>query len=474
MFSFIGRLLGFAETSKTIKPEEGNPPKPDVNPAPTQAPPPITLQRILAAHHAGRGTPPKSLIVRQIETKLRALLADPEKNVISIHGPSKQGKTSLINAVLKQPGRALCVEASAHSENPIAELYALFLTQAGAQVEQTNALAVHGRIAAEATVTLPGIARAGGSSELGAEFATTQVPIHGTLSNAGWVAHVLKSATTLRVLCIDSFHHFDHEVQQDLARDFTLFANEGFKIVVAGTWKQRGFIVTQNGDLRGQHGEVDVNDWPDADMKAVIAAGADFLGATLTKATQDALVKQAFGSIGALQMTCRKLHELRLTDPISQTAKLSSEVNRAAQRVTGEQSEDLARTIHKVSQFGQQDATGRHVASFIAEAMLNRSFRDFAAGLAEHDVISEANTCAENWAKNQGTEPLKIVRATFNRHHRNQWAMMQAQENTTPIFVWDKSISKFVINDSMLIFVHHTNADKLRQLFLLEVLGALH
>ncbi|MFT4619698.1 MAG: hypothetical protein ACI90Y_001015 [Polaromonas sp.] len=424
----------------------------------------LTPERIRETHHAGRGTPPRSLIVRQIETQLRGLLSDPEICVISVHGPSKQGKTSLISTVLKKPGLALCVEASAHAENPIAELYALLLTDAGAEIVQSTTTSVGAEGSITASVILPTL-NVGAKFSRARQQTKVKAPVSGSLSNAAWVARLLKQATPLRIICIDSFHHFEHDVQRALARDFTLFANEGFKIVVAGTWKQRGFIVEQNGDLQGQNGEVDVNDWPDEDMLAVINAGEGFLGTDLGDAKRRALVRQAFGSIGALQMTCRKLYELQLQSASSDEPPPSQVVNRAAQIVSAEQCETLAQTAYKVSKFGQKDEAGRHVASFVIEAMLNRSFRELEAGLDEKDVLGDAQDCVRKWATEQETQPLIFAKQTFNRHRSNQWAMMQAECNTTPVFVWDKSISKYVVNDAMLMFVHHTNSSKLRILF---------
>ncbi len=415
----------------------------------------LSLKDIRATHNISRHAPPGALIVRQAETDLRDHIDNPDYCVISLHGPSKQGKSSLLRPLLRNTDEVLGIEASDGMRK--IDLYRGLLQRAGAVIEQ-------GATESDSVSVKVNLGIVSLGYQDNAE--TPQRIFQGSLLDAQWVSSLIANATQARVLVIDSFHHFSKAEQTALSKDFTVFAGAGFTIVAAGTWKQANYLVERNGDLRGQHAHVSVDPWDEAELQNVVRTGARALGLSLPRSLVVAIAKQSNGSIAALQQICARYYDDVRTGAIEYVGQSPSQlVNMAAQKLSNDMANDMADTLFKASQWGTRDATGRRIVSYVIEEVLSVSATDLRAGFALEGLHDRVNARMQAAAEAASQEFTPIDRAEFNQKLKAQWPAHQASINNTPMFVWDQTIDRFVVNDAMLTFIHRASWAQLGNAF---------
>ena len=212
------------------------------NQVPTRSRPP-SEEDVELVHLVAKNFTPKSYIKRTAETDLEKILSRPSASVVSLHGPSKQGKSTVIRSLLRQGLNAVWIEAPSQLSKDA--LYEHVLAEAGFQIEIGHEYSHGGLI----TIRIPEVFEISG----GGEKSTSVKKYSGRVSDAAWVSKMLNAHSNYRLIIIDNFHYFSQSIQQELAVDFSVFAAAGISIVAAGTWQDPRFLVRKNSDLNLIH-----------------------------------------------------------------------------------------------------------------------------------------------------------------------------------------------------------------------------
>jgi hypothetical protein len=287
--------------------------------------------------------------------------------------------------------------------------------------------------------------------------------VSGDLTDIDYVAKTLRRSTAIRTIVIDNFHHASDETQRAIARDFAILGSQGFKIVIAGTWRQGDYLVTHNTDLAAYYRSISIDPWSLDELAEVVLAGAVALGYAMPAATANALAAAAQGSIWALQTSTARFY----LDQIAGVAQYQNanndnvRVNLAAQRVSAEKLPELATILLRVCDWGAADNTGRSHVSYVVEAILRATPQQLQAGFREVELKRAVDHAATRWSKAAHRKPLLMSTAECAKKLKHDWMKHQITEHNTPLIVYDRDRKLITVNDSALVFVHRTMSDKL-------------
>jgi hypothetical protein len=232
---------------------------------------------------------------------LRYVLADGI--LPSVSGPSKSGKTVLVQKVLGP--RAVRVSGSEiPSEN---DLWQLALDRLGHAVERSQSRETSSGLSAsigtEGGVSVLGLAKGtakaeGGLSSGKGESETLRFLPHGMAK----CLEQLKSRDL--VLLIDDFHYVEPSVKSKLAQQIKEGLTHGAHIVVLAVPHRGDDPIRANPDLRGRVASIDLGHWAIADLRQIGLLGFPLLRIPMSEADSDALAVEALGSPQLMQALC--------------------------------------------------------------------------------------------------------------------------------------------------------------------------
>jgi len=410
------------------------------------------LDRVAEVHHTRKDSNCRSFVVRPVEEQFRTAVRRADQFIIALHGASKQGKSSIIRNTFTDPATFFFVPIG-DSFTP-ESLYRSILGKAGARFPA--GMNVEGN--ASLTIKLPIVELgAGGGGELQYETVT------GDLSNADWIAHLLKRCSRARVIILDNFHYIDKDTQRSLARDFAVFGALGYKIVIAGTWPQVDYLNDLQTDLSGHYLSFSVDPWTKRDLESVVRKGAEELQTRLDEDTTKKLVNHARGSIFVMHRLMRKFYELADMNTVASGGPVRCPSNNAGwdnsivQPVGHDLARDIKGKLREAVAFGDRDENGRTIASYILEAMLSSSFDKFESGFTVKELF-EATT---ETMKRRGRSNL-VDFSSFSSIAKSGWIEHQRKKLATPIIFFDDRKERVAIYDAHALFAIRMNAFTIR------------
>jgi hypothetical protein len=227
--------------------------------------------------------------------------------LISLSGPSKSGKTVLINKII--PRDNLIYIAGASIKAP-GDLWRVILSWAGGPVEVVNTkngtIGGSAGASAELKVGIPLVAKGGGAVEVGVEGSwsagsSRQIAFDGLSSVAKEIAG------TDFIVFIDDFHYINREVQAEVAKEVKAGAESGIRFCIASVPHRADDVVRGNGELRGRLHAVDTDYWDVEELSQIARQGFRELKAILDESIIARLAKEAFGSPQLMQAMCLNL-----------------------------------------------------------------------------------------------------------------------------------------------------------------------
>jgi hypothetical protein len=384
----------------------------------------IDPNRVHEIHVIDKSRNLESFVVRAAERELRAALERRQHYVIALHGASKQGKTSILRSIFENDFRALHVELGAAATSE--KIYKTLLNETRAPTRET--IKKKGKFVWGFDKLIVG--RREDEVERGAE-----VP-DGDFSEINWVTRQLERSTDIRTIVIDNFHHVSPVEQRILAKDFTCLGAKGFKIVIAGTWKDSDYLSALNTDLSEGYKSLSIDPWTNDELQAVVKKGAQVLGYQMPNASAEALAHVARGSISALQaITARFYLDQIAGTPSYQKVNDAGKANVAATAVANDRAPQLAKNLLEVAQWGATDTTGRTKVSFVVEALLAASPDELRKGFVESALKAKVDACATGWAKEMKTKAELMSPQEFGNKIKSGWMAHQIEKNNTPIVV---------------------------------------
>ncbi|MFZ1905202.1 MAG: hypothetical protein WAU56_07405 [Steroidobacteraceae bacterium] len=250
--------------------------------------------------------PSKTYIQRPgalLEQSLRDAIDTPGL-IVSLIGPSKSGKTVLVEKVVGIDALITITGVGITSPEDIWSRV-LDWMEAPAATERTastsGSVSFEGKAEAHAKLPLIGEAKAGGSA--GAEVSHERGK-SSTFERGGLAQVVDVISKSEYVVLVDDFHYMPREVQSEAAKSLKEAVRLGVKICTAAVVHRGDDLVRANPELRGRVRAVDLKYWPPTDLRQIAIVGFNALNVEVSAHLVDTLAQEAAGSPQLMQLLC--------------------------------------------------------------------------------------------------------------------------------------------------------------------------
>lgn len=237
------------------------------------------------------------------ENALRDALETPGQ-VVSLVGPSKSGKTVLVERVV---GREALITVTGAGINSVDDLWARVLDWMGTPNSTTSGTSTSTKVGGHAGIK-------GSASLFG--LAKTEGDLKGTLeTNRGrersqaferrGLAQVVEGiANSDFVILVDDFHYMPREVQGEVAKSIKEAVRLGVKVCTAAVRHRGDDLVRANPELRGRVRAIDLQYWSGEDLQTIGTSGFVELNVDADPGFLSKLVAESAGSPQLMQLLC--------------------------------------------------------------------------------------------------------------------------------------------------------------------------
>lgn len=286
----------------------------------------------------------------RIEDRLREALKTPGE-IVSVSGPSKSGKTVLIEKVT---GRDNLITITGAGLSDASQVWDRALDWMGSPSQTsettTSTIGASATATAKGGLTLPlvgsiGAEGGGGVSGSRASGATE------TRSRAGLPQVVREIGNSSFVLLIDDFHYMPGPVQAEVAKQIKEAARQGVKIVTASVPHRSDDVVRSNPELRGRVRTVDTKPWKVSELLRIAELGFPAAGLRLPETTMREFAVESSQSPQLMQAICLQvcfaLKQYEARTPITDRQLSPAEVQTAYEETsTRTDFASLIRSMH--------------------------------------------------------------------------------------------------------------------------------
>lgn len=264
---------------------------------------------------------------KRYEERLHDAIETPGQ-VVSLSGPSKSGKTVLVERVVGVDN--LITITGAGIDHP-SDAWDRILDWMASPSEVSRAKTIEGNatIGAEAKggVQIPLFARgeAGGRGEIQVGGSTENAR---TYRRRGLSQVVEEIGGSDFVVLVDDFHYMSRDVQEEVAKQVKEAVRQGVRVVTASVSHRSDDVVRANPELRGRVMAIDLDYWEPSNLKAIAERGFGLLGADLNRATHDDFATEAAGSPQLMQaIWLNACFELGLREQVPEVTALAPSKN---------------------------------------------------------------------------------------------------------------------------------------------------
>jgi hypothetical protein len=241
-----------------------------------------------------------------LESRLSEAMSTPGE-IISVSGPSKSGKTVLIERVVGADNLITVTGAAIRSGD---ELWDKVLDWMGTADTESkgSSTSIDGTATTSASggVNVPFVAKGevSGSVGVGGSKASSTTESRG---RQGMPQVIREIANSDFVLFIDDFHYMDRDVQEDVARQIKEAAAKGVKICAASVPHRSDDVVRSNPELRGRVRAVDLDYWNPQDLAQIGILGFHEMKIGIDPGVTSRFAAEASGSPQLMQAMCLQL-----------------------------------------------------------------------------------------------------------------------------------------------------------------------
>jgi hypothetical protein len=238
-----------------------------------------------------------------LEQRLQMALSTP-KVVVSISGPSKSGKTVLVEKVVGKDNLIPVSGAEVHSGAELWSRVLSWMERPASVTEQTSTSVGH-RVGGEASGkgSIPFVAEAGGKATYD-QTRTTSATVIETRSDDGLARTVHEIANSDFVLFLDDFHYIPNNAQTEVAKHIKAAAERGIRICIATVPHRADDVVRSNHELRGRLAQLDTSFWSVEELAQIAVTGFAKLLVDITPQQAAHLAEEACGSPQLMQRIC--------------------------------------------------------------------------------------------------------------------------------------------------------------------------
>lgn len=236
------------------------------------------------------------------ETTLRDALSVPGQ-VISLSGPSKSGKTVLIERVV---GADNLIPVGAAQVSSPGALWERALDWMEAPNERTSGRSVSEGASHQGGVKVEGNAVVVRGEVSGVTSSSTGEQSSDTVRHARRGMHDVarEIAKSDFVLLVDDFHYMPREVQEEVAKQIKEAVRLDIKIVTASVPHRADDVVRANPELRGRVHALDLGYWQREDLVQIAQLGFAKLNVLVDDPTLTRFATESAGSPQLMQAIC--------------------------------------------------------------------------------------------------------------------------------------------------------------------------
>lgn len=242
-----------------------------------------------------------------LESRLRAALAIP-KEVISISGPSKSGKTVLIERVVDRDNLIAVSGSDIQSANALWDRVLDWMGAPSTQSKATTIAAASGKSGQiGGTIGFPmSVVKGSASASLQSGTTTTEGSTE-TYIRGGMTQVQKEISGSSFCILVDDFHYIPSELQVEIGRQIKTAAERGVRIIVASVPHRSDDVVRSNSELRGRTQNIDTGFWTNSELLQIANFGFNALNMHLSGDAVAQLAKNACGSPQLMQRICLNL-----------------------------------------------------------------------------------------------------------------------------------------------------------------------
>ena len=227
--------------------------------------------------------------------------------VISISGPSKTGKTVLVNKIVDY-NLVIPIVGSGLKESR--ELWDRVLQWMSVPSSYTESVSESQEVGANANVSgsggLPTVATVSGAAGL----STKNVDSKSKTNNFdyGGLPRVIKEISNSDfIIFIDDFHYINQDLQKEIGKDIKIAAEKGVKILTASVPHKSEDVVRSNPELRGRVFSIDIGKWNKEHLNQIVEKGFNALNVKIDDSTKEKVVSESLNSPRLAQTICLNL-----------------------------------------------------------------------------------------------------------------------------------------------------------------------
>jgi hypothetical protein len=199
-------------------------------------------------------------VTKNYEEELRRAFQIP-KMVVSISGPSKSGKTTLVIKVVAPDNLIHIYGASIKTAG---DLWKNVITWMGGPISrtETSGSTVGGEISgtAGAKAGIPFVAEAKGEGKASVGYDRIS-SMTNTFAPVGLDEIVREIGNSDYVVFVDDFHYIDKQVREEIGKQIKAAAEKGVRICTASVPHRADDVVRSNTELRGRVTAIDMSYW---------------------------------------------------------------------------------------------------------------------------------------------------------------------------------------------------------------------
>ncbi|HEU0030282.1 MAG TPA: hypothetical protein VFQ53_06615 [Kofleriaceae bacterium] len=223
--------------------------------------------------------------------------------IASVSGPSKAGKTVLVQRVVGEDNLITVSGASVRTPDQLwervldwwGEPHSMTASHADSTTEGT---------ASDKTVQI-GVSGTGASTRHGSQSGTGTVDTtQATVNRRGLPQVVQELAATQYTVLLDDFHYIPAAIQGDVAQQLKDAASRGVRICVASVPHRADNVVRALPELRGRVLAVDIDYWNRRDLLEIPRLGCELLGINVDSISLGIFAQEAAGSPQLMQSIC--------------------------------------------------------------------------------------------------------------------------------------------------------------------------
>ena len=289
------------------------------------------MTRLLAAEVFTPTSYPTHTYVQRDELHHERLLDQWRQSstlIASISGPSKAGKTVLVQRVVGEGNLVTVSGASVRTPDQLWERVLDWLGEPHSMTASRADAATDTR-AHEHGGSI-GVAGTGATTRHGSTTATGETQTLAATSNRRGLPQVVKElAGTAYTLLLDDFHYIPVAIQGDVAQQLKDAASRGVRICVASVPHRADTVVRALPELRGRVLAVDLDYWSKRDLLKIPELGCALLGISVDAPSLAMFATEAAGSPQLMQSICLWMcNHLRIFETVPSRAVLLDAVAR--------------------------------------------------------------------------------------------------------------------------------------------------